>query len=48
MPRGTNKVLNAYLTPDEYDQVKVHAEQAGLSISTYVKRVCLVSSCESF
>ena len=41
MPRGTKKVLQAYLTPEEYDQVKASAEQAGLSLSTFVKRVCL-------
>lgn len=41
MPSPDKKVLHAYLTPEEYDQIKVMADQAGLSISTFVKRVCL-------
>ena len=41
MPSPDKKVLHAYLTPEEYDQVKAMADQAGLSISTFVKRVCL-------
>lgn len=35
------KVLHVYLDPEEYDQVKAMADQAGLSLSTFVKRVCL-------
>lgn len=41
MPSPGKKVLHAYLTPDEYDQVKAMADQVGLSISTFVRRVCL-------
>ena len=41
MPSPEKKVLHAYLTPEEYDQIKAMADQAGLSISTFVKRVCL-------
>ena len=41
MPSPDKKVLHAYLTHEEYDQIKAMADQAGLSISTFVKRVCL-------
>lgn len=41
MPSPDKKVLHAYLTPEEYGQIKKMADQAGLSISTFVKRVCL-------
>lgn len=41
MPSPDKKVLHAYLTPEEYDQIKAMADQAGLSISTFVKRVCV-------
>ena len=35
------KAVKTYLTPDEYGQVAAMANQAGLSVSTFVKRVCL-------
>ncbi len=41
MPSLNKKVLHAYLTPEEYGQIKAMADQAGLSISTFVKRVCV-------
>ncbi len=41
MPSPNKKVLHAYVTPEEYGQIKAMADQAGLSISTFVKRVCL-------
>ena len=41
MPSPDKKVLHAYLTPEEYEQVRLMAENSGLSISTFVKRVCL-------
>ena len=41
MPSPDKKVLHAYLTPEEYEQVRLMAEKSGLSISTFVKRVCL-------
>jgi hypothetical protein len=34
-------VLKTYLTPQEYAEVKVSANKAGLSLSTFSKRVCL-------
>lgn len=41
MPCPGKKVLHAYLTPEEYEQMKSLADQAGISLSTYVKRVGL-------
>ncbi|MBF0482865.1 MAG: pirin [Desulfovibrionaceae bacterium] len=38
----TKKIaLKAYVDEAEHDQVAVNAKRAGLSISTFVKRVCL-------
>ena len=34
-------VLKTYLTPEEYEQIKASANKAGLSLSTFSKRVCL-------
>lgn len=34
-------VLKTYLTPEEYAAVKASASKAGLSLSTFSKRVCL-------
>ena len=37
-----NKVtLKAYLKPEEYDNIKAKATQARLSVSQYVRAVCL-------
>ena len=33
--------LKTYLTPEEYDVVLASARKAGLSLSTFSKRVCL-------
>jgi len=33
--------LTVYVSPDEYDQVAAQAERASLSISAFVKAVCL-------
>jgi len=33
--------IATYLTQEEYDQVVASAQQAGLSLSTFVKKVCL-------
>ena len=41
MPSPNRTAVKTYLTPDEYGQVAAMADQAGLSISTFVKRVCL-------
>lgn len=41
MPSPNKKTLKAYLTPDEYQQVTASAAKAGLTVSTFVKRVCL-------
>lgn len=34
-------VLKAYLAPDEYERIIASAEKAGLSLSSFAKRVCL-------
>jgi len=34
-------VLKTYLTPDEYERIQESADRAGLSLSTFAKRVCL-------
>jgi len=41
MPSPNRKAAKAYLTPEEYGQVSAMAKQAGLSVSTFVKRVSL-------
>ena len=41
MPSPNRKAVKTYLTADEYGQVAAMAGQAGLSVSTFVKRVCL-------
>jgi hypothetical protein len=37
----TKIALRAYLTPEEHQVVKVKADQARLSVSAYIKAVCL-------
>ena len=34
-------VLKSYLTPEEYNAIQASARRAGLSLSTFSKRVCL-------
>jgi hypothetical protein len=34
-------VLKSYLTPEEYNAIQASACRAGLSLSTFTKRVCL-------
>jgi hypothetical protein len=41
MPSTNRKVIKSYLTPDEYREVARSATNAGLSVSTFVKRICL-------
>ena len=41
MPSPNKKLVKAYLTPEEYRQVNESAAKAGLSVSTFIKRVCL-------
>jgi hypothetical protein len=35
------RVLKTYLTPEEYDAVRASARRAGLSLSTFSRRVCM-------
>ncbi len=41
MPRGSKKVLTAYMDDEEYQAIKKLAGQAKLSVSEFVRRVCL-------
>jgi hypothetical protein len=41
MPCPNRKTAKTYLTPEEYEQVAGMAKQAGISLSTFIKRVCL-------
>jgi hypothetical protein len=41
MPSPNRKAVKTYLSPEEYGQVKAMAGQTGLSVSTFMKRVCL-------
>ena len=41
MPCRNRKSVKTYLTPEEYAQIKAQADQAGVSVSTFIKRVCL-------
>ena len=34
-------ILRTYLTPEEHAQIRASASKAGLSLSTFSKRVCL-------
>ena len=34
-------ILRTYLTPEEFNQIKTSASKAGLSLSTFSKKVCL-------
>lgn len=34
-------ILRTYLTPEEHAQIRASANRAGLSLSTFSKRVCL-------
>lgn len=40
MPTKKN-ALKVYLAPDEFEQIIASSERAGLSMSTFAKRVCL-------
>lgn len=41
MPSPNKKTIKAYLTTDEHQRLTESAAKAGLSVSTFVKRVCL-------
>ena len=34
-------ILRTYLTPEEFGEIRASADRAGLSLSTFSKRVCL-------
>ena len=35
------QILRTYLTPEEFSEIQTSARKAGLSLSTFSKRVCL-------
>ena len=35
------QILRTYLTPEEFSEIRTSARKAGLSLSTFSKRVCL-------
>jgi len=41
MPSPTKVVVKAYVTPEEYNAMKENANRARLSLSAYVRAVCL-------
>ena len=41
MPSPNRKAVKTYLTPKEHGRVAAMAQQTGLSVSAFVKRVCL-------
>jgi len=41
MPSPNRKAVKTYLTPEEYSEVATMADRARLSVSTFVKRMCL-------
>jgi len=41
MPSPTKVVVKAYVTPEEYNTMKENAGRARLSVSSYVRAVCL-------
>lgn len=42
-----SRTIKSYMTPDEYRQVAAVAKKAGVSISKFVKRVCLAQEVRS-
>lgn len=41
MSRTTRTTVKTYLTPEEYNVIKGNASRAGMSVSAYIKTVCL-------
>ena len=41
MPCPSKRMLTAYLAPEEYESIRAAAGQARLSVSRYVRAVCL-------
>jgi hypothetical protein len=48
MPCPNKKAVRSYLTPDEYETVSKMASASGLSVSTFVRKVCLGQEIKSF
>jgi hypothetical protein len=41
------KLIKSYVTPDEYRQIVASARKAGLSVSKFIRRVCLAQETRS-
>ena len=48
MPCPDKKTVRSYLTPDEHEKVSQMAAAAGLSVSTFMRKVCLGHEVKTF
>ena len=48
MPCPNKKTVRSYLAPDEHETVSKMADAAGLSVSTFIRKVCLGQEIKSF
>ncbi len=48
MPCPNKKTVRSYLAADEYETVSKMANAAGLSVSTFIRKVCLGQEIKSF
>jgi hypothetical protein len=48
MPCPNKKTVRSYLAPDEYETVSKMANAAGISVSTFIWKVCLGQEIKSF
>ena len=48
MPCPNKKTVRSYLTPDEYETVSKMADAVGISVSTFIRKVCLGQEIKSF
>lgn len=47
MPSKNRKAIKSYLLPNEYKEIEALAQKTGLSVSTFVKKVCLAQPVHS-
>jgi len=48
MPCPNKKAVRSYLTPDEYEKISQMATASGLSVSTFMRKVCLGQEIKTF
>jgi len=48
MPCPDKKTVRSYLTPDEHETISRMATAAGLSVSTFMRKVCLGHEVKTF